>query len=67
MRVVIKWEPKEASASKYKAVVVKNVFSCSNVVFQWVQEEPRCSPDFACFQWIPPSQTEREARAAHDF
>lgn len=65
--VVIKWEPKEAPASKYEVVVSPKAFSCSKVVFHWVQGEPHCSPDSACFQCIPPSQTEPEARTAQDF
>lgn len=67
MHVVIKWEPKEVPASKYEAVVSPKLFPRINVAFQRVQEEPHCSPDFACFQWIPPSQTEPEARTGHDF
>lgn len=51
--IVIKMEPKEALASKYKVVVFLKLFSYSNVVFLWVQEDPRCSPDFAFFEWIP--------------
>lgn len=65
MCLVIAKEPKEAPADNYEVVVSLKV--CSNVVFHWVQKEPSCSPDFACFQWIPSSQTEPELRTVCNF